>query len=98
MKDKQKANALAIALGTGFAVSLATSPLVNAADNPFAATEFSSGYMVADGHAEGKCGEAKCGEKAEEGKCGEKGGEGKCGEKGGEGKCGEKTSEGKCGH
>ncbi|MEH6549984.1 MAG: hypothetical protein V7711_14915 [Pseudomonadales bacterium] len=70
--------------------------------NPFAATELSSGYNLAnfDKHAEGGCGEGKadgegsCGEgKAKaEGKCGE----GKCGadkkaEK--EGKCGE----GKCG-
>ncbi len=94
MADKTKSNVLAIALGTGFAVTLATSPLVNAAENPFAANEFSNGYMVAMDHGEGKCGEGKCGEKGGEGSCGEKGGEGSCGEKDGEGKCGE----GKCGH
>lgn len=71
---------------------------VNAASNPFAAQELSSGYSVAaaEKSAEGSCGEGKCGgemKKAEgEGKCGE----GKCGGEAkaeGEGKCGE----GKCG-
>ncbi|MEQ8290512.1 MAG: hypothetical protein RIB78_12400 [Gammaproteobacteria bacterium] len=93
MTDKNKSNVLAVALGTGFAVTLAASPMANAAENPFAANEFSNGYMVAADHGEGKCGEGKCGEKEGEGKCGEKEGEGSCGEKGSEGKCGE----GKCG-
>ena len=78
---------LSIALGAAFATSLAAAPLANAADNPFAMSELSSGYMVAE-MAEGKCGEGKCGaDKAKamategadkataEGKCGE----GKCG-------------------
>jgi len=95
---------LAAALGTAFVASMAAT--ATAAENPFASAELSAGYKVADGHAEGKCGEGKCGgAKGGEGKCGEgkcggaKGGEGKCGEgkcggsKGGEGKCGE----GKCG-
>ncbi len=105
MSDKKKLNPLSIALGTSFAITLASSPVVNAADNPFAASEISNGYMVAAGHGEGGCGEGKCGDKGGEGKCGEgkcgeakdgegKCGEGKCGDKGGEGKCGE----GKCGH
>ncbi len=102
MSKKSEFKPLAAALGTTFAVTLAISPVANAADNPFSMTQYENGYMV----AEGKCGEGKCGEsKGEEGKCGEgkcgedKGGEGKCGEgkcgedKGGEGKCGE----GKCG-
>jgi uncharacterized low-complexity protein len=88
---------LAIALGAAFVTSLAGAPVANAAENPFAMSELSSGYMVAE-MAEGKCGEGKCGgEKTKaEGKCGE----GKCGDKAGaegkamgEGKCGE----GKCG-
>jgi uncharacterized low-complexity protein len=71
---------------------------VQAASNPFAAQELSSGYSLAaaEKSAEGSCGEGKCGgdmKKAEgEGKCGE----GKCGGEAkaeGEGKCGE----GKCG-
>jgi uncharacterized low-complexity protein len=96
---------VSLALGTAFALSLG-SGVASADQNPFAMTELSSGYMVADKH-EGKCGEGKCGgektqeqmkEKAMEGKCGE----GKCGgektqeqmkEKAMEGKCGE----GKCG-
>ena len=92
---------IAAAIGTTFAVSLALSPIAQAAENPFNLTELSGGYMVAGDHAEGKCGEGKCGEgKSEgEGKCGEgkmMEGEGKCGE----GKCGEgkkMESEGKCG-
>jgi uncharacterized low-complexity protein len=100
MSNKNKLNPLAVALGTTFAISLSASPIINAADNPFAATQLSSGYMVADAHGEGKCGEAKCGDKKEaEGKCGDKKAEGACGDKmGEEGKCGDKKKEeGKCG-
>jgi len=93
MSDKLKLNPLAVALGTTFAISLASSPIVNAADNPFNMTDLGSGYMVAeegscgDKKEEGKCGEGKCGDKKAEG-------EGKCGE----GKCGDKKKEeGKCG-
>ena len=103
MSNSSKLKPIAAALGTTFAVSLAMSPMANAAENPFSMSELSSGYMVADAHAaEGKCGEGKCGEgkKAKaEGKCGEgkkAKAEGKCGE----GKCGEgkkAEGEGKCG-
>ena len=76
MLKKNSLKPVSAILGTAFAVSLASSPIVSAAENPFGMTELSSGYMVAE--AEGKCGEGKCGEgktdKAE-GKCGE----GKCG-------------------
>ena len=99
---------LAIALGAAFVTTLAATPVANAAENPFAMSDLSSGYMVADSHMdgdkkmeEGKCGEGKCGgDKAKtEGKCGE----GKCGgdkaKKMEEGKCGgdKKMEEGKCG-
>jgi len=99
---------LAVAMGAAFVTSLATSPVANAAENPFAMSELSSGYMVADSHMEGKCGEGKCGgDKAKkEGKCGgdKAKKEGKCGE----GKCGadkdrgcseeaKAAKEGKCG-
>jgi len=100
MSDKRKLNPLAVALGTTFAISLASSPIVNAADNPFNMTDLGSGYMVAeegscgDKKEEGKCGEGKCGDKKAEGSCGDKKAEGKCGE----GKCGDKKKEeGKCG-
>jgi len=91
MSKKTTLKPIAVALGTTFAVSLAASPVVNAAENPFSMTELPNGYMVAGEHGEGKCGEGKCGDKKKgEGKCGE----GKCGE----GKCGDKKkSEGKCG-
>ncbi|HSG10799.1 MAG TPA: hypothetical protein VLB10_03530 [Gammaproteobacteria bacterium] len=103
---------LAVAMGAAFVTSLATSPVASAAENPFAISELSSGYMVADSHMEGKCGEGKCGgDKAKatkEGKCGE----GKCGgdkdrgcseeaKAAKEGKCGgdkaKAMKEGKCG-
>lgn len=102
MKAQKKT--LAVVLGGAFAASLAMSPVVNAAENPFALKSLSSGYQVADAHEkakEGKCGEGKCGsemkgqdaadKKAKDGKCGE----GKCGaeKKAKDGKCGE----GKCG-
>ena len=104
---KSTTKPLVAALGAAF---LATSvvPMASADVNPFAATQLSSGYDLANyGKGEGKCGEGKCGgKKGKEGKCGEgKCGEGKCGEgkKGKEGKCGEgkcggkKGKEGKCG-
>ncbi len=95
MSNKNKLNPLAVALGTTFAISLTASPIINAAENPFAANQLTNGgYMVAE---EGKCGDKKgegsCGDKKEEGKCGE----GKCGDKKAEGKCGDKKEEGKCG-
>ena len=92
MSNKTNRKTLAIAAGAALVTSLASTSAVNAAENPFAMTQLPGGYMVADAHMEGKCGEGKCGAKKEgEGKCGE----GKCGgaKKEGEGKCGE----GKCG-
>ena len=76
MSQKSTKNPLAIALGAAFVTSLAATPVANAAENPFAMSELSSGYMVAE-MAEGKCGEGKCGgdKTKAEGKCGE----GKCG-------------------
>ena len=92
--SKMTLKPIAVALGTTFVVSLAASPIVLAAENPFALNELSSGYMVAE---EGSCGEEKEGE----GKCGEeKEAEGHCGEEKGEheGMCGGmKEGEGNCG-
>ncbi|MDH3527684.1 MAG: hypothetical protein OEN52_08215 [Gammaproteobacteria bacterium] len=79
MSDKPVIKPLAIAVGTAIVTSLASVNVATAAENPFAMTELSSGYMVAE-MAEGKCGEGKCGGAAKtmkEGKCGE----GKCGMK-----------------
>ena len=50
---KKQLKPIAAALGTTFAVTLAASPLANAAENPFSVTTFDSGYMVS-GDAEGK--------------------------------------------
>jgi uncharacterized low-complexity protein len=103
------AKAVALAVSSAFVLSVGVTT-VNAAENPFAIKSLSSGYQVADNHADkakdGKCGEGKCGaemkkegaDKAKDGKCGE----GKCGaemkkegaDKAKDGKCGE----GKCGH
>jgi len=97
MAKNLKLKPIAAALGTTFAVTLAASPLANAAQNPFSVTAFDTGYMVAG--EEGKCGEGKCGEgktkkekmSTDEAEAKEKAMEEKAG--GGEGKCGE----GKCG-
>lgn len=107
MKKKSILKPVAATIGTSFVISLAVSPNVSVAENPFVMNELANGYMVAAGNdAEGKCGagmdesadkdksEGKCGDQKDtsaEGKCGE----GKCGEKrkAHEGKCGE----GKCG-
>jgi len=109
----KKLTPIAAALGTAFALSVATSPVAADSANPFAQADLVSGYSVAMGDSpdeakkatEGKCGEGKCGadkaKKAAEGKCGE----GKCGadkaKKAAEGKCGgdkaKKAVEGKCG-
>ena len=105
MSNSNTRKPLAIAAGAALVTSLASASAVNAAENPFAMTQLPGGYMVAEAHLEGKCGEGKCGgaKKEGEGKCGE----GKCGgaaksaEEGkcGEGKCGgaKKEGEGKCG-
>ena len=69
MQDKNKFNPLAVALGTTFVISLASSSIADAADNPFDMVDLGSGYMVAE--------EGACGDKNEEGKCGE----GVCGDK-----------------
>ena len=105
MSQKTTLKPLAIAAGAAFATTLAAALPANAADNPFAMSELSSGYMVAEmgegkcgaekkAEKEGKCGEGKCGAEKKmekEGKCGEGKGAEKKMEK--EGKCGE----GKCG-
>jgi uncharacterized low-complexity protein len=85
MSQKTTMKPLAIAAGAALATSLAATVPANAAENPFAMSELSSGYQVAE-MAEGKCGEGKCGaammgtgktSAPKEGKCGE----GKCGVK-----------------
>jgi len=101
----KKLTPVAAALGTAFALSIATSPVAADSANPFGMSDLVSGYSTAMGDkpAEGKCGEGKCGadKKAGEAKCGadkaKTATEGKCGadkaKKAVEGKCGE----GKCG-
>jgi len=95
----KKLTPVAAALGTAFALSVATSPVAADSANPFGMADLVSGYSVAMGDkpAEGKCGEGKCGEgkkAAGEAKCGAKKTESKCGE----GKCGgDKKKEAKCG-
>ncbi|MGI8740553.1 MAG: HvfA family oxazolone/thioamide-modified RiPP metallophore [Gammaproteobacteria bacterium] len=77
MSKKSTMKPLAAAIGSAVVASLAAVSYVQADQNPFGMSTLSSGYMVADHHKEGICGEGKCGEdKKGEGKCGE----GKCGE------------------
>ena len=63
MKTKSKLNPLAVAVGTAFAVSLASSPIVGAADNPFSMNELSKGFMVAENDDASRCGSICGGEK-----------------------------------
>jgi uncharacterized low-complexity protein len=84
----QKKTALTLALGTAFAASLAASPVLRAADNPFQMDSLKSGYQVAqaDKQKEGKCG----GDKKKDGACG--------GDKKKDGACGgDKKKDGACG-
>jgi uncharacterized low-complexity protein len=109
---KRKQTTIALSVCTALAAAAGTSQAGIAGDqSPFAMQDLGPGYMVAESHVEGKCGEGKCGGKSKteskstEGKCGE----GKCGGKSeAEGKCGEgkcggkpetegKSTEGKCG-
>ncbi|KAB2924507.1 MAG: hypothetical protein F9K30_09070 [Dechloromonas sp.] len=96
----KKQNLVSLAVGSAFA-AVALSPVVHAADNPFAATQLAAGYQLAqaDKKTDGKCGEAKCG--ADKAKAADKKADGKCGEA----KCGadkakkaaDKKADGKCG-
>lgn len=54
-------NAIALAIGTAFIASIATTP-ASAAQNPFALKTLTSGYMVADADKmkDGKCGTGQC--------------------------------------
>jgi uncharacterized low-complexity protein len=86
MSQKNTLKPLAIAIGATLATSLAAIAPASATENPFAMSELSSGYLVAE-MAEGKCGagmkmdkEGKCGAaKATESTTAMK--EGKCGMK-----------------
>lgn len=76
---------MSAALGSAFAATAAIAPLAHAADNPFAASQLSSGYQLAqaDKKQDGSCGgdkkkDAKCG--ADKKAAGDKKKDGKCGE------------------
>lgn len=90
---------MAIVIGSAFVASVAATT-VSAAENPFAIKSLSSGYMVAEKDAEGKCGSGKCGaEKKAEGSCSaDKAKEGACSaDKAKEGACNaDKAKEGSC--
>lgn len=110
MEKKSTPRPLAIALGTTFAVTLATTAIAETQGNPFAAVEYQGGYRVAADEAEAKCGasmgmgtDATKGEaKIDASKAGDaqqdvaaaKSGEGKCGGASGDAK----AHEGKCGN
>lgn len=110
MASKKKA--IGVAVGSAFAAGMAMSPLVSAAENPFALQNLKSGYMVAaDTPAkapEAKCGQGKCGgKKTTEAKCGgmksaeaadpKKMGEAKCGAAKADTAAAPKAAEAKCG-
>lgn len=70
-----KKTALTLALSAAFAASLAASPIVNAAESPFAMQSLDKGYMVAEAADKAKDDMKAKDTKAKDGKCGE----GKCG-------------------
>ena len=92
MSEKNCIKPVAAVIGAALAGSLSAVNLASAAENPFAATQLQSGYMMlAESHVAAGEAEAQTEAKEKEGKCGE----GKCGgdKEKKEGKCGE----GKCG-
>ncbi len=99
MSNKSTPKAVAAAIGAGFLVTAAFSPIVNATENPFSVNVLGNGYMVSQA-SEAPAPDAKEGEKKAEGACGEgKCGEGKCGDmKAADGKdADKKKAEGSCG-
>ena len=68
MSKNTESKSAAAVLGTTFAVTLAATPMANAAADPFGATILKSGYAVAAD--EGKCGSGMSMDKGQEGKCG----------------------------
>jgi len=90
---------MSAAIGSAFAATAALAPVVHAADNPFAATQPSSGYQLAQ--ADGKMKDGSCGgDKKKDGSCGSsKKKDGSCGgDKKKDGSCGsDKKKDGKCG-
>lgn len=86
MKKSSLRSTIGIVLGTAMIGSLSLSTNAVADTSPFTMKNLSSGYTVAGGGMEGKCGARKCGDKkakaakSSEGKCGaKKGGHGKHG-------------------
>ncbi len=61
MAKLTKLNPLAATVGAAVVASALSAPVAQAAENPFAAADLSAGYQLAADHAEGKCGEGKCG-------------------------------------
>lgn len=53
--------AIRAAMGIAFVSGSMAAPLSATAENPFVANDLGSGYQLASNHAEGKCGEGKCG-------------------------------------
>ncbi len=91
-------------LSSTLAISLLTSPIVQASENPFAMQKVTNSIQLAEGmekSVDGKCGEGKCGDKLKDDAMGgmEKTKEGKCGDKLKDGTMDkiEKVKEGKCG-
>lgn len=104
----KKQNFASLAAASAFA-AVALTPVANAADNPFSASQLQAGYQLAQADTkgtDGKCGakksDAKCGaDKKADAKCGaDKKSDAKCGaDKKADAKCGadKKSADGKCG-
>lgn len=80
---------MTVALGSAFAATAALAPVAHAAGNPFAASQLSSGYQLAqaDTKMDGKKKDANCGaDKKKDASCGA---DKKASDKKKDGKCGE---------
>ena len=96
-----KKTALSLAIGSAFAVSLAASPIANAAENPFGMSALKSGYMLADASdmkaSDKKMPEGKCGDMSAKSNDGMKAADKKMPEGKPGGKKVTKAQDGKCG-
>lgn len=86
---RKRTTLITAALGSAFAATAALAPLAHAAGNPFAASQLSAGYQLAqaDTKMDGKKRDGSCGgDKMKDGSCG---GDKKASDKKKDGKCGE---------
>ncbi len=71
-----KVKPITVAVGAVMTACLAGAAFADTEEDPFALEAAGEGYdLLAGDHAEGECGEGKCGDEGGEGKCGDEGGD-----------------------